>query len=130
MSETTADAVGHDDHDHHHDPSLAHHFDSHQQQFDAGKLGIWLFLVTEILFFSGLFCAYATYRAMHPEIFEYAHYFLDSKLGALNTAVLLISSLTAAWAVRCAQLENKKGLVINIVVTIACAFTFMGVKYG
>lgn len=133
-------AHGHDDHDHgdhgHHEdaihaanPHLAHHFDTPQQQFDAGKLGIWLFLLTEVLFFAGLFCAYTVYRSMHPEVFVYAHYFLDTKMGALNTCVLLISSLTAAWAVRNAQLAEKSKLVLNIVITIACAFTFMCVKY-
>jgi cytochrome c oxidase subunit 3 len=70
---------GHD-HGHGHNPNLAHHFDTPQQQFDAGKLGIWLFLLTEVLFFSGLFCAYTIYRAMRPEVFVYAHYFLDTKL--------------------------------------------------
>jgi cytochrome c oxidase subunit 3 len=127
---------GHDDHGHGaHDPihaanpHLAHHFDTPQQQFDAGKLGIWLFLLTEVLFFAGLFCAYTVYRAMHPEVFVYAHYFLDTKLGAVNTCVLLGSSLTAAWAVRNAQLREKKLLIINIVITIACACTFMVVKY-
>ena len=69
---------------HHHHPFLAHHFDSHEQQFDAGKLGMWLFLVQEILFFSGLFCAYAIYRSNHPEIFAYADHFLDRRLGAIN----------------------------------------------
>jgi cytochrome c oxidase subunit III len=69
------------------------------------------------------------YRAMNPEVFVYAHYFLDTKMGAINTCVLLISSLTAAWAVRNAQLAEKKALMINIVITIACAFTFMCVKY-
>lgn len=110
-------------------PHLAHHFDTYQQQFDAGKLGIWLFLLTEVLFFSGLFCAYTVYRGMHPEVFVYAHYFLDTKMGAINTCVLLVSSLTAAWAVRNAQLAQTRLLVINIVITIVCAFTFMGVKY-
>ncbi len=90
---------GHGGHGHGDGPHLAHHFDSYQQQFDAGKLGIWLFLLTEVLFFAGLFCAYTIYRAMRPEVFVYAHYFLDTKLGALNTCVLLVSSLTAAWAV-------------------------------
>jgi cytochrome c oxidase subunit 3 len=117
------------DHGHGHYPNLAHHFDTPQQQFDAGKLGIWLFLLTEVLFFSGLFCAYTIYRAMRPEVFVYAHYFLDTKLGALNTCVLLGSSLTAAWAVRNAQLGETRKLVINIVITIACACTFMVVKY-
>jgi len=82
-----------------------------------------------VLFFAGLFCAYTVYRSMHPEVFVYAHYFLDTKLGALNTCVLLGSSLTAAWAVRNAQLAEKKLLMVNIVITIACACTFMCVKY-
>lgn len=119
---------GHD-HAHHAHPYLQHHFDTPQQQFDAGKLGIWLFLVQEVLFFSGLFCAYTVYRSQYPEVFNYAHYYLDTNLGALNTIVLIFSSLTAAWAVRCAQLNNKKGLVTNIALTIACACTFLVVKY-
>jgi cytochrome c oxidase subunit 3 len=122
---------GHGDHDpiHAANPHLAHHFDTPQQQFDAGKLGIWLFLLTEVLFFAGLFCAYTIYRAMRPEVFVYAHYFLDTRLGAVNTCVLLISSLTAAWSVRNAQLSQHGLLKLNILITIACAFTFMGVKY-
>lgn len=133
MTDTTADA--HVDHghegDHHHGdgPHLAHHFDTYQQQFDTGKLGIWLFLAQEILFFSGLFVAYIVYRAMHPEIFIWAHYYLDTQLGAINTGVLIVSSLTAAWAVRCAQQANKSGLVLNIAITILCAFGFLGIKY-
>jgi cytochrome c oxidase subunit 3 len=126
----------HDGHgDHGHDPihaanpHLAHHFDTPQQQFDAGKLGIWLFLLTEVLFFAGLFCAYTIYRAMRPEVFVYAHYFLNTKLGAVNTCVLLLSSLTAAWAVRNAQLRQHGLLKLNIVITILCACTFMVVKY-
>src|ERR1044071_281457 len=119
------DDHGHGDHDpiHAQNPHLAHHFDTPQQQFDAGKLGIWLFLLTEVLFFAGLFCAYTVYRAMRPEVFVYAHYFLDTRLGALNTCVLLLSSLTAAWAVRNAQLRQHALLKLNIVITIACACT-------
>ncbi|MEZ0312464.1 MAG: cytochrome c oxidase subunit 3 family protein [Myxococcota bacterium] len=125
-------AAAHDhqgDHGHGHDPHLAHHFDSPQQQFDSGKLGIWLFLVQEILFFSGLFCAYAVYRSNHPEIFEFAHRYLDVTLGAVNTVVLICSSLTAAWSVRAAQLGQRKLMIGCIVVTIACAFGFLGIKY-
>ncbi|HAH46724.1 MAG TPA: cytochrome oxidase subunit III, partial [Planctomycetaceae bacterium] len=118
-----------DSHDHeHHDPRLAHHFDSHQQQFDTGKLGIWLFLVTEVLFFSGLFGFYAVYRSLHPEVFLYASQFLDTVLGAANTVVLLFSSLTMAWGVRCAQLGQTRGLMVCLVVTLACAAIFLGVK--
>ena len=83
----------------------------------------------EVLFFSGLFCAYAVYRANNPEIFIYAHHFLDTKLGAINTIVLLFSSLTAAWSVRCAQLNQRKGLILTIVLTLVCAFGFLGIKY-
>ena len=86
------DAHGHDDHDH---PEwLAHHFDTPEQQFDSGKLGIWLFLVTEVLFFSGMFCAYAIFRMLRPDVFEGCSQFLNTKLGAINTGVLLFSSLT------------------------------------
>ncbi len=110
-------------------PRVAHHFATAQQQFDAGKLGIWIFLVTEILFFGGLFCAYAVYRAIHPEIFAYAHQYLDKNLGALNTAVLIFRSLMMAWAVRCAQLNQRRALCAYLGITLACATVFMGVKY-
>lgn len=115
----------------HGDPEehLAHHFDTKEQQFDSGKLGIWAFLVTEILFFSGLFCAYAIYRQNHPEVFVHASKFLNTTLGAINTVVLILSSLTAAWAVRAAQLRQKKLLIANILITIGCACGFMVVKY-
>src|SRR6187200_440164 len=143
MSESTSEAApagkkepvpahAHGEGEHHNEheyPYVAHHFDSPKQQLEAGKLGIWLFLVTEILFFAGLFCAYTIYRARYPEVFYWAHFFLDTRMGALNTIVLILSSLTAAWAVRNAQLGQQKLLVINIVVTIACACTFMVVKY-
>jgi cytochrome c oxidase subunit III len=138
MTDTTAEAIqGHGGHGggHGHDPvhaanpHLAHHFDTPKQQFEAGKLGIWLFLVTEILFFSGLFCAYTVYRVLDPDVFEWGHYHLDTNLGALNTSVLILSSLTAAWAVRNAQRKEQTALIINIVVTLLCAATFMVVKY-
>jgi cytochrome c oxidase subunit III len=106
----------------------AHHFDTGEQQFQAGKLGMWLFLATEILFFSGMFCAYAVFRAHHPEIFQYSSQYLDTWLGMANTLVLLASSLSVAWAVRCAQLNQRAGLVYNLVFTLVCAGIFMGVK--
>ena len=107
---------------------LAHHFDTLQQQFESCKLGMWLFLVTEILFFGGLFCAYAVYRANHPDIFADGHHFLNTTLGAVNTAVLIFSSLTMAWAVRCAQKGQTRGLIACLVITLGCAFTFLGIK--
>lgn len=111
-----------------HDTHVAHHFESAQQQFDAGKLGMWLFLVTEVLFFSGLFVAYAVYRSHHPEVFVDAHKYLNTTLGAFNTIVLLLSSLTMAWAVRCAQLGQQRALVILLATTLTCASLFLGVK--
>jgi cytochrome c oxidase subunit 3 len=69
------------------------------------------------------------YRYHHPEIYSYAHKYLDVKYGAINTAVLIFSSLTAAWAVRCAQLNQRRGLILCIAVTIACACAFLGIKY-
>ena len=128
----TIDAVpDHDAHhgdDHHHPAFLAHHFDTPEQQFDAGKLGIWLFLVTEVLFFGGLFCAYALYRSLRPDVFAGSSEFLNTQLGAINTGVLLFSSLTMAWAVRCAQLRQHKLLTVMLATTLSCAAIFLGVK--
>ncbi len=112
-----------------HAEHLAHHFDTAEQQFESGKLGMWIFLATEILLFGGLFCAYAVYRSNHPEVFMYANRFLDRTLGAINTAVLICSSFTMAWAVRCAQLGRQRALVRLLAATIALAACFLGIKY-
>lgn len=108
---------------------LAHHFDTPKQQFDSGKLGMWIFLLTEILLFGGLFCVYAVYRANHPEIFVWAHQFLNKWLGAINTGVLIASSFTMAWAVRSAQLGQQRRLICLLATTLLCACGFLGVKY-
>ena len=123
-----ADETSHDDHDHDHPSFLAHHFDTPEQQFDSGKLGIWLFLVTEVLFFSGMFVAYAIFRNLRPDVFEGCSQFLNTKLGAINTGVLLFSSLTMAWAVRCSQTEEHKKLTGMLAATLSCAMIFLGVK--
>jgi cytochrome c oxidase subunit 3 len=137
MSHDTAtieEAHGHGDHgahghgEHGHMPFLAHHFDDPEQQFDSGKLGMWLFLVTEVLFFSGMFCAYALYRSLHPEVWTFASQFLNETLGAFNTGVLLFSSLSMAWGVRCAQLRQRTGLVVCLAITLGCASVFLGIK--
>ena len=136
----------HDDHGHHgdghhgdvmlrghdgqlHPANLQHHFVSSEQQFEASKLGMWLFLVTEVLLFGGMFVAYAIYRAWYPELFEQASAQLDTVWGAFNTLVLLASSLTVAWSIRAAQTDNRKLLVILLWSTVALAGTFMVVKY-
>lgn len=124
--------AGHGDdhgHGHHGSPFIQHHYDDAKHQFEAGKLGIWIFLAQEVLFFSALFVAYILYRHHHPEIYAYAHKYLDTKMGAINTGVLIVSSLTAAWAVRAAQLRQQKLLIACLATTIACAFGFLVIKY-
>jgi cytochrome c oxidase subunit 3 len=123
---STADAH-HDSHDH--PPFLAHHFNSPQQQFEAGKLGMWLFLATELLLFGGLFCAYAVYRGNHPEMFAWGSQFLDVAFGGTNTVVLILSSLTMASAVTAAQLNKQKLLVILLSLTFLGGLGFMCIKY-
>jgi cytochrome c oxidase subunit 3 len=108
---------------------LAAHFESMGTQLDTAKVGVWIFLASEVLFFGGLFAAYGVYRANHPELFRYAHHFLDWRMGALNTAVLIGSSLSAAWSVRCAQLGQRRGLRATLLVTLALAGVFLLVKY-
>jgi cytochrome c oxidase subunit III len=110
-------------------PFLASHFRSMGEQLDASKLGLWLFLASELLFFGGLFVAYFVFRANHPELFHYAHYFLDWRLGGLNTLVLIGSSLTAAWAVRSAQLDDQPRLRRLLLATLLLAGVFLVVKY-
>jgi cytochrome c oxidase subunit 3 len=110
-------------------PYLAVQFPDMDAQVEAGKLGVWLFLGSEVLFFGGLFTAYGVYRANHPELFRYAHFFLDWRLGMLNTLVLVGSSLSAAWSVRCAQLGQRKGLRLTLLVTLGLATVFLVVKY-
>ena len=92
-------------------------------------MGMWLFLATEVLIFGGLFCAYVVYRNLHPEVFINAHHFLDKNMGALNTIVLLFSSLTVALAIRAAQTNKQGELKMWLVVTILCAGAFLVVKY-
>ena len=113
----------------HHPPHLKHYFVSSEQQFDAAKLGMWLFLITEILLFSGMFVAYAVYRSWHPEVFQIASTELNPLLGGLNTIVLLTSSLTVALAIHSAQTDKRKALVRYLILTVILAGVFMVVKY-
>ena len=82
---------------------LQHHWDTPAQQFDAAKIGMWAFLGQELLFFSGLFVAYAIYRTWYGEAFAAGSHELNRTMGAINTCVLLFSSLTAALSVRSSQ---------------------------
>lgn len=114
---------------HGHSPFLQHHFNSMPQQVSAAKLGMWLFLAQEVLFFSGLFMAYIAFRALYPETWLEAHEQLNPTMGGINTVVLLTSSLTMALGVRAAQTNNKTWLIWNLLLTIGFAFAFLVVKY-
>ncbi len=112
-----------------HSTHLQHHFADSQQQRDSAKLGTWIFLLTEVLLFGGLFCFYSIYRSWNPDIFHNAHKFLDVSLGATNTVVLIVSSLTMALAIRSMQLGNRKQTIWLLVATVLLAATFMVIKY-
>jgi cytochrome c oxidase subunit III len=111
-----------------HPPGLAHQFEDLDQQLDATTLGMWFFLAQEIMFFGGLFGAYAVYRAWHPEAFAMASNHLDVKLGAFNTVVLIFSSLTMALGVRSAQLGDNRSVFRWLFATFMLGNVFLGVK--
>ncbi len=108
---------------------LAEHFESLDAQLETSTTGIWLFIASEVLFFGALFTAYGVWRANHHQLFHYAQYFLDWRLGALNTLVLVSSSLSAAWSVRSAQLGRRRALLATLSLTLALAGVFLLVKY-
>jgi cytochrome c oxidase subunit 3 len=112
----------------HHVPGLAHHFDTLEQQAEATTLGMWVFLVTEVLFFGGLFMVYTVYRNWYPDAFAAASHSLDITLGTINTAVLITSSLTMALAVHAAQLGQRKLLMLFLLATMALGAVFLGIK--
>ena len=112
-----------------HDANLRHHFTEMEQQVDAGKLGMWMFLVTEILLFGGLFVAFGMMAGKHTAAFRAAHEHLDRTLGTLNTIVLLVSSFTMVMAVLSARENRRKALVAFLIVTLLLAGVFLGVKY-
>ena len=107
---------------------LQHHFDSYEQQQEASYLGMWAFLVTEILFFGGVFTAYLVYRTANPEAFAAASNMLDLRWGTINTAVLIGSSLTMALAVWAAQTGRRRSTVGYLVATLVLGSVFLGIK--
>jgi len=107
---------------------MAHQFENLEQQQDADMLGIWLFLVTEIMFFGGLFAAYTIYRWLYLPAFEGGSHILDIRLGASNTVILLGSSLTMALSVRSAQTGNRRATVWCLILTMILGGIFLGVK--
>ena len=107
--------------------SIAHH-DEHRDD-EASKLGIWLFIFTELLFFGGLFITYAVYRHAHPQAFHMAAQQLDVAVGTINTVILLISSMTIAMATTSIQKKDKRTTLILIGITLVLALVFLVNKY-
>ena len=115
--------------EHAHNPNLQHHFYSMEQQLEASTLGMWLFLVTEVMFFGGMFLAYLIYRVLYPEAWILGSNHLNVSMGALNTGVLICSSLTMALAVRAAQTSDRGAQIRNLILTMAFGSVFLIVKY-
>ncbi len=109
-------------------PALAHHFDNLEQQAEAASLGMWVFLLTEVLFFGGAFLVYTVYRHMYHDAFVMASHELDVTLGTINTAVLIGSSLTMALAVHAGQTGSKRLTQLFLVLTIVLGCVFLGIK--
>jgi cytochrome c oxidase subunit 3 len=107
---------------------LQHHFRTMEQQRDASSLAMWVFLVTEILFFGGFFLAYMIYRWQYPRGFAHASLHMDIRLGTINTAVLIVSSLTMAMAVHSAATGRRRPLLGFLSATIVLGFAFLGIK--
>jgi cytochrome c oxidase subunit 3 len=113
-----------------HPPGFAHQFEQVDQQRDAGTLGIWVFLITEIMFFGGMFAAYTIYRSLHLQAFETGSRLLEVQFGATNTVVLIVSSLTMALAIRSAQIgKNKSTIIFYLILTMFLGALFLGLKF-
>ena len=108
--------------------ALQHHFADMEQQRETSTFGMWMFLLTEIMFFGGLFCAYLVYRASYYQAFVEGSGKMNIGLGATNTAVLICSSLSMALAVRAAQTGKRKLMAMLLVITIIFGFGFLGIK--
>lgn len=107
---------------------LAHQFEDAEQQYETASLGMWLFIVQEIMFFGGLFTAYAVYRSMYPNAFAQVSRNLDVVFGTTNTLVLIGSSLTMALAVRAARFGTRRQLVTYLLWTMLFGTVFLGIK--
>lgn len=107
---------------------LAHHFDDFEQQREAGTLGMWAFLVTEVMFFGGLFLAYIIYRSKYPVEFALASNSLNVTMGFINTLVLICSSVTMALAVYFSQIGKTRLLIGFLLSTMALGLAFLGIK--
>lgn len=112
----------------HHTPALKHHFEDLGQQHACERLGIWMFLATEILFFGGIFGAYTMYRLWYPHEFEIASSHLNRMIASVNTVLLITSSLTMTFAIRSAKLGDRKTLIWYLLATAALGTGFMVMK--
>ncbi len=108
--------------------ALREQFDTAAQQKDASTFGMWIFLITEVMFFGGMFLAYTVYRHLYSEVFAIASTTLNVYIGAANTVVLLCSSLTMVLAVHFAQLGKKQAIVLFLILTLILGGIFLGVK--
>jgi len=124
----TADDIHLSDSDEHARSALAHHFDNLEQQREAGSLGMWVFLITEIMFFGGLFTGYVIYRTQNQASFAFASSTLNWKLGAVNTVILIGSSLTMALAVYFAQTGSRRNQIVFLALTTLLGSAFLVVK--
>ena len=125
----THGAAVHAEHEHAYLPQHRHHFETEEQQREAGTFGMWLFLLTEIMFFGGLFFAYLLYRNWYYPAFAVASNQLSVPLGALNTAILITSGFFMAVGVWAAEVRKRNILVISLVLTTVFGLAFLGVKY-
>lgn len=107
----------------------AHHFANAHEEFEASKQGMWVFMVTEVLMFGGLFVAYGIFRGMYPEMFKASHHLLDWKLGAVNTVALITSSLTMVLAVSSSQRGHRSATNRWLFLTFLLGCVFLVVKY-
>ena len=129
MSDSTAVAHAAPEHGHEEHPAfLRHHFENVEQQADAAGFAMWLFLLTEVMFFGGLFTAYLIYRNWYYPAFVAASHQLSIPLGGFNTLLLITSSFTMAMGVWCAEMRKKSGLVLCLVLTFILGLGFLGVK--
>lgn len=125
MSAEPATAAAHRHDDDGADAHLQHHFQDLNVQAEAARLGMWLFLSTEILLFGGLFIAYSLFRQVYPEGFHAASELLSAEFGLLDTAILITSSMTMAMAIFMTQKRKKNAAVILLLVTIALGLSFV-----
>ena len=109
-------------------PALKPYFDDLGQQRDASTFGMWVFLLTEIMFFGGMFCAYLIFRNLYHDAFVAASNTLDVVLGTINTAVLICSSLTMAMAVWSAHMGRRMMIVLFLIATVLLGLVFLSIK--